>query len=121
MGSASILSLIARGRSVLSTPGENLTNPPIENLTVDQGDEPQGGDLLRGAPAASRRRVARGGVQGLPQLGVLAHAVAVPRMVTRWQWCTSRSISAAAITSSPKTSPHSSKPLLEVSTVEACC
>lgn len=27
--------------SLVSTPGENLTDPPIENLTVDQGDEPQ--------------------------------------------------------------------------------
>ena len=34
-----------------------------------------------------------------------------------WQWCSRRSISAAAITSSPSTCPHSSKPLFEVSTV----
>ncbi|WP_291980480.1 hypothetical protein [Luteitalea sp.] len=25
----------------LSTPGENLTDPPIENLTDRRGDEPQ--------------------------------------------------------------------------------
>ena len=30
-----------RNPSSLSTPGEDLTDPPIENLTVDQGDEPQ--------------------------------------------------------------------------------
>ena len=36
-----------------------------------------------------------------------------------WQWWTSRSMRAAAITSSPRTLPHSSKPLFEVSTVDA--
>ena len=35
------------------------------------------------------------------------------------QWCSSRSMSAAAMTSSPSTPPHSSKPLFEVSTVDA--
>src|SRR5882724_10193933 len=40
-------------------------------------------------------------------------------MLTMWQWWTRRSIKALAITSSPKTSPHSSKLLLLVSTVEA--
>ena len=41
------------------------------------------------------------------------------RMLTRWQWCSRRSIRAAASTASPSTCPHSSKPLFEVNTVEA--
>jgi len=28
-------------RRLLSTPGQNLTLPPVENLTVRRGDEPQ--------------------------------------------------------------------------------
>ena len=36
-----------------------------------------------------------------------------------WQWCSNRSISAAAITPSPSTCAHSSKLLFEVSTVDA--
>ena len=43
----------------------------------------------------------------------------LPLMVTIWQWCSRRSIRTAAITSSPNTSPHYSKPLLEVRMVEA--
>ena len=50
------------------------------------------------------------------------------REILRLKWTLQRShretarslgVSAAAITSSPKTSPHSSKPLFDVSTVEA--
>ena len=40
-------------------------------------------------------------------------------MLTMWQWWTSRSMSAAAITSSPSTPPQSSKPLFDVSAVDA--
>ena len=40
-------------------------------------------------------------------------------MLTMWQWCTRRSMRAAAMTSSPSTPPQSSKPLFEVSTVDA--
>ena len=42
-----------------------------------------------------------------------------PRMLTMWQWCSTRSIRAAAMTSPPSTPPRSSKPLFEVSTGEA--
>lgn len=40
-------------------------------------------------------------------------------MLTMWQWWRSRSSIAAVATGSPKTSPHSLKLLLEVSTMEA--
>lgn len=44
----------------LSTPGENLTDPPIENLTVDPGDEPQ----VVATSCRERRRRAAGASSG---------------------------------------------------------
>jgi hypothetical protein len=32
---------VMRKAMLLSTPGQNLTLPPVENLTVRRGDEPQ--------------------------------------------------------------------------------
>lgn len=50
---------------------------------------------------------------------VLPHPVAVAQDVDDVEWCSSRSMSAAAMTSSPSALPHSSKPVLKVSTVDA--
>ena len=58
-------------------------------------------------------------VDRLGQLRVVARPVAVSPDVHVWHRRRSRSSSAVAITGSPSTRPHSSKPLFEVSTGEA--
>ena len=55
-------------------------------------------------PSSSRRARSRSWCSRMRKL--------LPRMLTMWQWCRRRSMSAAAITSSPSTPPHSSKPLV---------
>lgn len=63
----------------------------------------------------------RTGMDGLGEVGVAAHAVAVPADVDDVA-AMQKPVEQrrAAMTSSPRMRPHSSKPLLEVSTVEAC-
>ena len=48
-----------------------------------------------------------------------SHMVVKVAKLRMWQWCSSRSMRAAAMTPSPSTLPHSSKPLLDVRMVEA--
>ena len=52
--------------------------------------------------------------RGTDRPAVLPQPVALPRMLSTWLWCSRQSKTAEAMTLSPRNSPHSPKPLLEV-------
>ena len=106
----------------MTVPQDSIVSPPSATAPAGPMLEGKAGGFYlllllangepRGLPGATPRLdggagLTAGGAECRGEFGVLQHAVADVDDVAMW---TSRSISAPAITSSPKTSPQSSKP-----------